>query len=207
MLCVKCQTFYSFAEFLNFKTGKLNKTCSICLGTKHAQIGKIVILDNFSDIDFQDLFPEAIVIISDSQDFEYIDLKELFNDLNNECFEKTGYKFRITQITENHIYSKCRYSDKIQATEVTDRKRKNFGKEKFNCCGILYIHRNLNYFSIFFKHIIAHQEYLDVCVNGEILDEIKEKARLMTPSQIYKQLLSANHDNEKMRNITISQIR
>ena len=96
---------------------------------------------------------------------------------------------------------------KIQATEVTDRKRKNFGKEKFNCCGILYIHRNLNYFSIFFKHIIAHQEYLDVCVNGEILDEIKEKARLMTPSQIYKQLLSANHDNEKMRNITISQIR
>jgi hypothetical protein len=164
-------------------------------------------LKNFSDINFEDLFPATIVILPEYQDEENIDLKELFQELNDECYDQIGYRFRITQSTENHVYSKCRYSDRLQTRNVKERKRNNFGKEKFDCVGILNIHRNYNYFSILFQHNLSHQPYVDTSINGEIMTEIQQKARLLTPSQIYKQLLSSYHDKDLIQNITISQVR
>lgn len=208
MLCVRCQKVSSFEHFTNFNTGKLNKTCRCCLGnTPSTPAKRVIVLKSFCDMNFSDLFPETILVVTESEDLETLDLKDIFNDLNTECIEQTGYNFRVIQTTEDHIYSKCRYSDKIQTRDVVERKRKNFGKEKFNCDGLLNIHRNSHYISILFKHIAHHQKYLDTSVNGEILVQIKEKARLLTPSQIYKQLLSTHHDNDQIRNITISQIR
>lgn len=206
MLCVKCGNVFKINDFINFSTGNINKTCCTCLQKRQEEI-PVVLVSDFADIHFDIQKGKNIYIITEVQDLDSVDLKEIFDDLNIEFLESSGIKFRTTKTATDHLYSKCIYSQDMQKRELTQRKRNKFGNEKFKCCGILNIHRNITTISLMVQHLEDHRSYLSTSVDIEILNFVKAKAHICTPSQIYKQMLSEMHQEEKIKNVTLAQIR
>jgi hypothetical protein len=134
------------------------------------------------------------------------DLKEIFQELNFNILDVTGLFFRCTDYqNKDHLYAKCRYSDKIQKRLVETRKRKNFGSQKYCCGGTLNIHRNSNTISIFFNHELEHNRFIQKTLDDEIVATIVELSSNNSPSNIYKNLKS-QFPLEKILNLSLSQI-
>lgn len=195
---------YTIADFISYKTGKINKGCRFCLKAD-AQDHKIILIDDLDDLNFVEIFPKSIIIVQKLYDLDQINLIELFKDFNVEVQKQTGYSFRITKSVEDHIYAKCRYSDKLQTKKIEKRKRNNFGAQKFECSGEINIHRNETSLSILVQHLYDHQDYLNLKIDEDVLKKIEEKAHGFSPSQIFKQIKSEISLN-RIQNVSLSQI-
>ena len=130
-LCLRCMKLYTIADFISYKTGKINKGCRFCLKTD-LQDHKIILIDDLDDLNFVEVFPKSIIIVRNFNDLDQIELIELFQDFNVEVQKHTGNSFRITKSVEDHIYAKCKYSNQLQ--------KKKLRKDK----GTILVLRNLN---------------------------------------------------------------
>ena len=85
-----------------------------------------------------------------------------------------------------------------------ERKRKNFGYERYNCNGTLNIHKNDNSVTFMIRHELDHQSvtrYLD----EDLKNIIMEMSARSSPSQIYKELKS-KYNPERIINLTLKQV-
>lgn len=203
MFCHKCAQNRNYEQMLNSRTGKVNKLCHLCLNNPIEQI-KTIIVNDIEDISFMGFgMKEKLCIIIENEDG---DLKEIFQELNYNILEVTGLFFRCTDYQNNdHLYAKCRYSDKIQKRLVEKRKRNNFGTQKYCCGGTLNIHRNANTISILFNHEMEHNHFIEKTLDDEIVAKIVELSSTNSPSYIYKHLKSTIA-LEKILNLSLSQI-
>jgi hypothetical protein len=203
MFCNKCAQTRNYEEMLNSRTGKVNKLCHICLNNPIQKI-KTIIFNDMEEISFMEFgMKRKLCIIIENDDG---DLKELFQELNYNILDSTGLFFRCTDYQNNdHLYAKCRYSDKLQKRLVEKRKRNNFGTQKYCCNGTVNIHRNSNSISIFFNHELEHNRFIEKTVDDEIICKIAELSSTNSPSYIYKHLKST-HVLEKIMNLSLSQI-
>ena len=187
MYCNKCRKVTTYKQMINSRTGKVNLLCNICLKNPIGEM-KIIIVDTLEEISFAELsMTQKIAIIIENEDCE---IKELFEEMNYNILQSTGLYFRTTVFQKDHLYSKCRYGDKLQKRVVEERKRNNYGMQKFGCNGILNLHRNRGCITIFFNHEINHITYVEKAINQDIVFKIEEISSMNSPSSIYRHFKS-----------------
>ena len=145
MYCPKCNRFTLQIKHIA-ESGKMTKHCYKCL--KNTIVANAFMIDEIEEITQKPIFPLSYFLLPIDL-LENQTLHEFGNDLSDFLLENYGYNFRciikfkeyrFDKIIENHLYAYCSLSNEFQPKDKPNRKRLNYGFERFNCYGSLFIH-------------------------------------------------------------------
>lgn len=209
MYCPKCNRFTLQIEHIS-ESGKMTKHCHKCL--KKSIVSNFFMIDDLEEIGQKLIFPKSYFLLP-------IDLlanqtlQEFGNDLSDFLLENYGYKFRCFIIfkvyrfdknIDNHLYAYCSLSNEFQPKDKPKRKRLNYGFERFNCNGSLFIHQSESFISLMIRHEITHQNAQSP-VDLELITKIEQMCLQSSPAHIYKEL-KASEPREKILNLTSKKV-
>lgn len=111
---------------------------------------------------------------------------------------------RIDKVAEEHIYAYCSQSKYFEKEKTTKRIRHNYGFQKFECSGQLYIHKSESYISIKISHTLAHLEAIKD-LSDHLVEQIKEMSLCKTPGDIFRDLKTRQGSDEYLQ-LSLSQV-
>jgi hypothetical protein len=211
MFCPNCNRFTLIDEHIG-ETGKINKLCYKCL-KKKKKVENVIQINDMEDVSsLTGIFPQSFILFP-IELIESQTLEEFGSDFSDLLLENYGYKFRyfikfirnrFDKIIENHLYAYCNLSNQFQAGEVKNRKRLNYGFQRYNCNGTLLIHENQSYISIFIKHDVEHK-FAKSPLDEELVKKIQSMSLRAFPSHILKEL-KAREPLDQIINLSLNQV-
>ena len=95
-------------------------------------------------------------------------------------------------------------SSTFQTKENESRKRQNFGYQRFNCNGSLFIHQNDSCITIMIRHDIEHKS-INKNLELGLIQQIEEMCLRASPAHIFKEL-KARESQERIISLTLKQV-
>ena len=111
---------------------------------------------------------------------------------------------RLDKVAQDHLYAYCCQSKYFEKEKKTKRIRHNYGDQKYECNGQLYIHRAESYVSIKISHALAHPEPRKD-ISDQLIEQIKEMSLRCTPGQNFQDLKTRVGSDEYLH-LSLSQV-